>query len=145
MRKEGHWIDPSIPDDPLFVNIYQTAEKGSSFTCYEDDGLTTAYQQGEFGETVFTLKKRQKNIWELRIGKVKGDYSGKAKERKFVVTFFLQKKKPEEILIGNKKIMNTNNPKKDLPHYWYYNNKGQLLSIHVQIKTDQDTNLRITK
>ncbi|MGD9091753.1 MAG: glycoside hydrolase family 31 protein [Anaerolineales bacterium] len=72
---------------------------------YEDDGISTAYQEGEFCRTPVTLEYYNKNIYILRIDKIDGDYQGKLGERSWVIRLHLPKgKQPRNVTIDGKAL-----------------------------------------
>jgi hypothetical protein len=57
---------------------------------YEDDGVSPAYQRGEYSRTAVTLE-RYKNKCMLRIDNIEGDYQERLRERSWVVRLHLHK------------------------------------------------------
>ncbi|MHB8596345.1 MAG: glycoside hydrolase family 31 protein [Ktedonobacteraceae bacterium] len=45
-----------LPTDPLTVACYMTGDEQTSYTLYEDDGSSLAYQRGEFAQTKVTCR-----------------------------------------------------------------------------------------
>jgi alpha-D-xyloside xylohydrolase len=64
----------------LIVTVYTGAD--ASFTLYEDDGLTYAYEKGESTTIEFTYSEKSKR---LTIGAIKGDFPGKIANRNLTV------------------------------------------------------------
>jgi alpha-glucosidase (family GH31 glycosyl hydrolase) len=61
------------PLDPLTLDIYRGADR--SFTLYEDDGDTTAYQNGACVRTRFQVTESQGTL-VCRIGEAEGNFTG---------------------------------------------------------------------
>jgi alpha-glucosidase (family GH31 glycosyl hydrolase) len=49
------WVD-QVPADPLTLDIYPAGQ--TSYTLYEDDGMTTAYQAGAYSTTLISCDAR---------------------------------------------------------------------------------------
>ncbi|AYB31913.1 DUF5110 domain-containing protein [Chryseolinea soli] len=84
-RQATEWIDPSVPDQLAF-EIFPV-DTLSSFMLYEDDGVSTKYQQGEVGKTMITCErnKTDKRI-TVKIGALQGHYTGSSAERSYSIT-----------------------------------------------------------
>ncbi len=87
MEKQAEWIDPVVAADPLSVDIYP-AEKPSAFTLYEDDGVTTRYESGEYATTAFQLSEERGEI-SVAIGATLGEYKGKPESRRIALVIHL--------------------------------------------------------
>lgn len=62
------------PVDPLIVDVYP--EGTSSFTLYEDDGVTFNYEKGDYCETLYQVTGNNKNvIINIRARKAPGAYT----------------------------------------------------------------------
>ena len=64
----------------LELRVYPGAD--ASFTFYEDDGETYAYEQGQYTEIPITWNDRKH---QLTIGKAQGQYAGAQKNRQFTI------------------------------------------------------------
>ncbi len=58
--------------EPLTIQIYRGADR--SFTLYEDDGETTAYQNGAYAETEIEVSE-DAGVLTCRIGETRGDFA----------------------------------------------------------------------
>lgn len=45
-----------LPVDPLTIHCYMDARGEASYTLYEDDGISPAYRDGAFAETLITCR-----------------------------------------------------------------------------------------
>lgn len=76
---EIEYVDQK-PATELTVHLY--TGKDGSFTLYEDDGLTYAYEKGQYTEIPFIYDDAART---LTIGERKGSYDGMIAERKIVL------------------------------------------------------------
>ncbi len=81
MGPEIHYVDEK-PADPLTLDIYPS--KKSSYTLYEDDGLSNDYKQGKFARTPFTCTLLGADL-VVDIGAAQGDYNGKLADRTYIL------------------------------------------------------------
>jgi alpha-D-xyloside xylohydrolase len=70
------------PDAPLTLNIYTGAD--GKFSLYEDDGVTNAYQRGEFSRIPLSYNDK---TGAVTIGERAGQYKGMVAKRQFKVRF----------------------------------------------------------
>jgi alpha-glucosidase len=85
MNIEGRRTDGSVRDE-LIVRVY-AGDHPTSFTLFEDDGRTTAYQHGEVRMTVL----RQESLGEVIRATIEastGDFHGAVSERQNVIELF---------------------------------------------------------
>lgn len=73
------------PADVLTLELYPYGE--STFDMYEDDGLTRDFTKGKSVHTLISVSapKEGKGKIAVRIGKARGDYEGRLKERTYVL------------------------------------------------------------
>jgi alpha-glucosidase (family GH31 glycosyl hydrolase) len=73
------------PLDTLFLEIYPLAGTDGSFSLYEDDGKSLAYQSGAFAQTLFTQSVAGSgDRLALTIGPTTGVYDGRVALRTYV-------------------------------------------------------------
>lgn len=70
-----------FPVDTLMLAIYPSPEYSSSYSLYEDDGISLEYQNGSFAFTNFTQTILSDNELEINIGASTGNFSGKLSDR----------------------------------------------------------------
>jgi alpha-D-xyloside xylohydrolase len=70
------------PADPMTVYVYTGAD--GAFTLYEDDGVSNAYERGQFTRIPFSWNEKAK---ALTIGTREGGFPGALSERTFHVVF----------------------------------------------------------
>jgi alpha-glucosidase len=74
--------------DELIVRVYAN-EAASGFTLYEDDGVTTAYEQGAVRTTQIT-QQRDADAVRITIDASSGTYDGAPDQRNNVVELFVR-------------------------------------------------------
>ena len=87
------WVD-QLPADPLTLDIYPAGS--TSYTLYEDDGVSTAYMGGAFSTTAFTSD----NIGGhevVSIGAANGSYDGMLSTRGYVLKVHQQSSAPDAV------------------------------------------------
>ena len=73
------------PLDELVIRCYPGEEgKHGSFTLYEDDGVSTGYEKGEFAETDLTCG-REGNSISVTVAPAVGSYKGQLEKRGYVL------------------------------------------------------------
>jgi hypothetical protein len=92
------WIDPARPLDTMTLDVYPKSfsqDSGkSTFTLYEDDGVTFAYQSGSYGLTPISCARGADDYVTLTIGAMTGTYTGKPAGRTVIAKINLHSKKP---------------------------------------------------
>jgi alpha-glucosidase (family GH31 glycosyl hydrolase) len=74
------------PLDTLTLLLYTGAGTSSSFTLYEDDGITLEYERGASASTIFAQQwSPAKRTLRVSIGAVRGSYTGKPARRTYRV------------------------------------------------------------
>jgi alpha-glucosidase len=75
------------PLDPLTLEIYRGVDR--SLTLYEDDGESTAYQNGEYAETSFEVTHSDQEL-SCHLGPTKGRFAGSVPERTIILNIHQQ-------------------------------------------------------
>lgn len=94
MQEDVLWIDPSKPTDPLVLDIYPSGT--SSFTLYEDDGVSTRYQSGAFTTTPIESREGARAL-EVVLGASEGVYAGKPAERGYLMRIHGIERSPDAV------------------------------------------------
>ncbi len=132
---------PFLPG-PITIDVYPHRKKVTSFSMYEDDGLTREYKRTRFARTLINCDALRDNnvVHEVTIGAAEGDYTNKPANRTFVVTLHTgiikESKKPSAVTINNVAV-----PKKSDSSslvnseqgYWWNNIKKGI--VYVKTKT----------
>ena len=75
-----------LPWDPVTLDLYPCAGETNSATLYEDDTLTTAYQRGEFRNTLIAASADDADrTVRVKIGAATGTFHGASKTRAWVL------------------------------------------------------------
>lgn len=91
-------------DYPLTLHIYPANEgQQASFTLYEDDGETTAYEKNASCQTTFTCKT-QTDKFEIIIGERKSNGYNISGKRNYISKLHINSK-PKKILVANKPVV----------------------------------------
>ena len=102
------------PLDRLQLHVYPGSD--GSFTLYEDDGYTYAYEKGQFAKTRFIYEEGAK---KLTIAGTEGGYAGMPWARTYAVTFH-DANQPETVLVNGKETP------------WQYDAKHRALTVTVE-------------
>ncbi|MFC1782879.1 TIM-barrel domain-containing protein [Planctomycetota bacterium] len=87
------------PRDPLQVDIYPHTAKATSFTLFEDDGLTYKFKEYKFNKTLFTCDATSnKDVIQISVnGCAQGEgYEGMPQERNYYFTVH-DRRKPQSV------------------------------------------------
>lgn len=82
-QKPVQYIDPAKPLDTLLLQVYPKGN--STFTLYEDDGVTFKHEQGAIAKTRFDCSQTGSGI-ELIVRPVEGSYDGMPASRVYECT-----------------------------------------------------------
>lgn len=133
------------PADTLTLNIFPLGK--SSFTMYEDDGITREYRKGVSAKTEFTSDATSNNQISLSIGAAKGDFKGRLKSRVYLLDIH-SSRIAETVVMNGKKLKACRNIQKfeAATSGWYYDSsmKG---SIHIKtgtLSTDSSSEIIIS-
>jgi len=136
MRQDSEWIDPSVPDDPLTLDIYHSLEP-SSFELYEDDGVSTLYQKEQFVTTSFGARRAPNGDITFSLGQSQGEYQGKPVSRTYVVEVNLLGEAPRAITRGGQPMPQQEN---FANHRWAFDDQQQKVRVKlVQKASDSST------
>ncbi|MBN1640204.1 MAG: DUF5110 domain-containing protein [Anaerolineae bacterium] len=72
-----------IPSDPIVLQVFPGA--AGTFRLYEDDGVSTAYQQGAFEWTAIETEIDADRAWTVRVAPAEGHCAALAPERGYVI------------------------------------------------------------
>lgn len=121
------------PTDTLTLHVYPSGK--SSFTMYEDDGLTREHRQGVYATTNFECSASDNQI-DFTIDAAKGDFNGRLKERAYLIDIHVIKS-PKSIVFNAVKVKNI----KTIGEFekensgWFYNPNEQNGTIHIKTAT----------
>jgi hypothetical protein len=98
------------PWDPVTLDLYPRAGETNAATLYEDDTLTTAYQRGEFRNTLMAASADDASLTvHVKIGAATGTYHGALKKRAWTLRIhppadWPKDLAPAQIKVNGKKI-----------------------------------------
>lgn len=135
------------PTDTLTLDIYP---KGiSTYTMYEDDGLTREHREGIHAETSFIVKAPGdgKGPMNVFIQEANGDFQGRHKERVYILQVHTDFN-PDKVIIKGKKIKQrkTTEAFDNQDAGWYYDpdlKKGMLFIKTNYLSTDSSSLVEI--
>lgn len=140
--------DGQVPPNPITYDIYPY--KTSSFTMYEDDGVTREHREGKFAETTITsiAPEQGKGDLVIQVGATIGDYQGKLAARVNQFTIHTHNKPGAVTLSGTSLNELASKSAWDAAASgWYYDaaDKGGILYVKTaELPTNQGFELRTT-
>lgn len=129
------------PADVLTLDLYPFGD--SSFDMYEDDGLSRDYRKGEFAKTLISMSAPQekKGRITVHIGKARGDYKGRLKERTYELNVHTEET-PLQVSLNGSALKNiTAADFQSGKSGWYFDpedKKGTLKVRTLSVATDKD-------
>jgi hypothetical protein len=137
------------PADTLSINIFPSGK--SSYTLYEDDGLTRDYRKGSYATTEFSVDATSDGtgLMEVRIDAAKGDFKGRLLTRKYLLEVH-SGKAPGKVMINGKKIKAFKGTEKYNSNSsgWYYDPETFKGTLHIktnQLSTNTQNNIIISQ
>jgi len=137
------------PADTLTLNIYPLGR--SSYTLYEDDGLTRDHRKGIYATTKFEVSAPENEIGSVSIiiNAVKGDFKGRQKIRTYLLDVHIRNV-PLEITIDGKKLnkMKSRHQLNSAFTGWFFDSSGQNKILQIKtatLPTDQTEIIEIGK
>jgi alpha-glucosidase (family GH31 glycosyl hydrolase) len=120
--------------DPLTVEIYRGASR--SFTVYEDDGETSAYQNGAFAETAIEIIEGAEDF-ACRIGETRGEFAPANAERSVVINVHRQPR-PRAVNCGTVDLFQMVDAAsiEHTQNGWWWDLSRRLLTITLRRKTE---------
>jgi alpha-glucosidase (family GH31 glycosyl hydrolase) len=136
------------PLDTLTLAVYPSLNGEASYTLYEDDGKTLAYQNGSFSKTSYRLRTPRGgdvNRVEIEIGPPLGVFDGKSPRRVYVIDMHRVARAPSAIMKDSRAVPGRSGLADLRRHdlgYWY-DAPAQRLFIQVQGPADNTTRIVI--
>jgi alpha-glucosidase len=121
-----------IPDDHRFdqIELHCYPPYPAEFTLYDDDGLTRAYQRGEFATTRMTAEGDERQVI-VRIGADQGHFAGQPRSRQIDVVLH-RASPPIEVRLNGQPWAE-----------WRYQAEQQCVRITVVCPTNQETQIDV--
>jgi len=136
------------PTDTLTVNIFP--EGKSEYIMYEDDGLTRQHREGVFATTKFEVSSPEngKQPIQITINPAEGDFTGRLKERAYVLEVFTSSV-PKLIILNGQKLrkMEDNADFEKAGSGWYFDPDDRKGIIHIKtskLSTESKTILSVS-
>jgi hypothetical protein len=107
----------ALPRDRLILSVFPGEE--GHFRLYEDDGLTNAYQAGQFEWTEITTTMEAPDVWQVHIAAVEGRCDTLPDRRGYEIRLE-GSRRPEKILIADQQSLD-----------WTYEPAELRTSIHL--------------
>ena len=128
------------PLDTLTLCIWPRPEGRSEYTLYEDDGKTTEYQKGRFALTSFSVSsvhRGTKTDLAVRIGRAKGEFSGKLSWRTVVAEIHLMAARPDEVTLNSRSLRESSPlPSQKKARSFSYDRKRKEVWVRFSSSTD---------
>jgi len=120
------------PTDTLNLKVYPSGK--SSFTMYEDDGLTREHRKGIFATTRFEVSALETGAISIIINAARGNFNGRLKNRTYLIDIHTSSL-PKVITFNGKKLQRVKTKKSfaNKPSAWYFD--GTTQNGILQIKT----------
>ncbi|MBP1962250.1 discoidin domain-containing protein [Paenibacillus aceris] len=140
--------DGQVPPNPITYDIYPY--KTSSFTMYEDDGVSREHRSGKFAKTVITSIAPETGTGDLKVqvGASIGDYNGKlaARTNQFQIHMHT---KPASVEVGGSAYTELASKAEwtNAASGWYFDNadKGGIVYVKTQdLPTNQGFELKVS-
>lgn len=130
MGPDMEWVGQK--SDPLTLQVYPDGD--SSFTLYEDDGDSYAYQTGAFSTTRFTSREREEAV-EIAVEPAKGSYSGMSPQRHYILNVF-GTRQPKAVMARGRELVSYANEKawrasRTESGWWYKSDKHYNRAVPV--------------
>lgn len=141
MNSSGMRTDGSRHDELLLDVV--ASESPTEFTLFEDDGLTTAYQNGEMKTTVIT-QQLTGNTEFISIAAAQGAYEGEIAERNNIIRLYIQNSGAVSVLLNGSELDEmTSLEKFDAAESGWFNTDNSILIKTGILSTSQEKNLEI--
>ena len=114
--------------DPLTLEIYRGADR--SLTLYEDDGESTAYQNGDYAETRFDVTHSDQEFI-CHLGQTKGNFTDYPSERTIILNIHQQPQVAAVTCGAEPVLMKTAETFGQPRTGWHWNQHNRLLSIKL--------------
>jgi len=91
----------AIPDDRLVLSVFPGAH--GQFRCYEDDGLTEAYKEGQYEWTEVTMRNDAPDAWVVHISPVEGCCDDLPRRRSYEIRLE-GSRRPDRVIVDGSEI-----------------------------------------
>jgi hypothetical protein len=119
------------PLDPLSLEIYRGCD--GTLTLYEDDGETSAYQNGAFAETRFEMTEEPEGLI-CRLGERRGSFGGQYLPQTILLNIhqqaFVNSVYCDDVAVPAADSL------RDADSSWWWSAEKQILTIELKLTTD---------
>jgi alpha-D-xyloside xylohydrolase len=135
------WVD-QVPASPMTLDIYPAGK--TSYTLYEDDGVTDQYAEGAFSETTF-VSDNASGGETLEISAAVGSFQGQLTSREYILQINLQKTSPTKVTRDGVdeteyfSLADFENAQEG----WYYDSNAQVVWVKFTISTNTATKVSL--
>jgi alpha-glucosidase len=146
MGRDAEWIDANKPDDFLTLDIYPSAAS-AAFTLYEDDGVSTLYQSGQFATTTFECRAEGNGTTTITLGATKGTYQGKPAKRTVMVDLNSVAAAPAKVLRNGAELPRISGASRfdGVSEGWAYEADRHVIAVKILTKTSEQTLITVAK
>jgi len=141
MGPQIQWVDQQ-PADPLTLDVYPSGT--TSYTLYEDDGLSLGYQGGAFSKTTYTSAVSGSGL-SFSIGASVGTYAGELAERTYILKINQRASAPGGVSRdGAAMIQHATQAAFDgASEGWFYDGAADVVWVKFRISTDSSTQVTL--
>ncbi len=139
------------PLDTLFLEVYPLPNEQGTFTLYEDDGATLAYQSGSFAHTVLSQQVSQSadslqgdQLLDLLIGASDGSFEGKLTRRVYLADIHTLTQPPSSVTVNDLALGEQSSyGEMRTGGGFYYDSTARRLYIQVSGSTDSSYHVTV--
>ena len=139
MGPDLRWVDEK-PADPLTLDIYPAGS--TSYTLYEDDGVTRNYMGGSFSRTRFACSVAGAGL-TVAIDASAGDYAGKLAARTYILKVNKRASEPGSVMRDGGAVMRqaTRVDFDAASEGWFYDAAADVVWVKFRIATNVGTSV----
>ena len=139
MGPDLRWVDEK-PADPLTLDIYPQGT--TSYTLYEDDGVTADYKNGAFSRTTFSCNDAGGQV-AVSIGASTGTYNGKLTARTYLLKVNKQATDPGNVTRDGTPLtrFSSRSELDAAPEGWFYDAAADIVWVKFRISTSSATSV----
>lgn len=128
-------FDAERAADTLTLDIYPAGQ--TSFTLYEDDGLTREHRKGAFAKQLFECTGESDGVQPVQftINPSKGEFKGKQQERVYLLQIHVAKQ-PRRIMINTASVKGSKSKEKfaAIAEGWYFDQTDRTGVVTIKTK-----------
>lgn len=135
------WVD-QVPPDPLTLDIYPAGS--TSYTLYEDDGVTTQYAAGAFSTTRFTSDITSGHE-VVTVGAASGSFTGMLTARSYVLKINQQTSSPGSVSRDGSTVTQVSSRAAfdAASEAWFFDSTAHIVWVKFHISTSTATTVAL--